>query len=89
MNLKTILRIIGFTSILSTGIIWLITFYIAFFNGFQVVININRYHEAYIEFVWGLITFISLFYFTVGFIKGECNRTSRNIEPIEKKEVLA
>jgi len=57
--------ILGYTLALSMAFVLMYTFFVAYFNGYRVVVNVNRYGEAMLEF---FLVFFSLPFILYGYI---------------------
>jgi len=61
--MKKIISILGKAGLFMFAVIWTMTFLVAYFNGYQVLVIINDYGEAHIELVMILIIFpLSMYY---------------------------
>jgi hypothetical protein len=58
IKIKKILVSIGLGSLIGNSIVMYVTFLMAYFNDYQVMIAVNKYNEAHVEFFFIPIIFI-------------------------------
>lgn len=62
INFKTFIFILGLTSLFATTTVMIYTFFIAYFNGYSVIVTINDYNEANAEFILILLLIPCMIY---------------------------
>ena len=62
MKLKTFIFCCGMGGLMGSTITFMFTFFIAYFNGYEVLVKINDYGEAHIEMVVFLLLIPCMIY---------------------------